>query len=119
MAVQPLYVETLVSRIPDLSTADEVYFRVPSDGVVEAVYTVIHNAITSADATVTVKQTGSATATLGTITVTQSGSAAADVDSLSLDTAVVAGDLIEVETNGGSSTACPTTVHLQLRKLTR
>lgn len=118
MAVQPLTVETLVSLIPDVSTADEAYFRVPSDGRLEAVYTVLHHAITNANAVLTVKQTGSAAATLGTITITQDGSAIGDVDSLLLDTAVVAGDLIEVEGDGGSTTAAPITIHLQLRKLT-
>lgn len=119
MAVQPLYVETLISRMADISTADEVYIRIPSDGVLEGVYSVLHGALTNADATLTVKQTGSATATLGTITVANSGSAAGDVDSLSLDTNVAEGDLIEVETNGGSTGTHPVSIHLQFRKLTR
>lgn len=118
MAIQPLFVETLASRMVDISTADEVYFRVPSDGRLEAVYSVLHGAISGSDATLTVKQTGSAAATLGTITVANSGSAAGDADSLTLDTAVVAGDLIEVETDGASTGTHPVTIHLQLRKLT-
>lgn len=118
MAVQPLTVETLTSRMADISTADECYIRIPSDGRLEGVYSILHGVITGSDATLTVKQTGSATATLGTITVANSGSAAGDVDSLTLDTAVAAGDLIEVETDGGSTNAHPVSIQLQLRKLT-
>lgn len=119
MTVQPLYVETLTSRLADVSTADEAYIRVPSDGVIERCDTILHGAITGADNVVTVKQTGSASATLGTITIANSGSAAGDVDSLSLDTAVVAGDIIEFESSGASTGTHPLSCQLQIRKLTR
>jgi len=118
MSVQPLDVSYLTGRIADISTAGQIYFYVPTDGRLEAVHSVLNGVIATADADLTVKQTGSATATLATITVTASGSAAGDVDSATLDTAVVAGDLIEVETDGASTNAIGTDIMLVLRKRT-
>lgn len=118
MSVQPLDVSYLTDRIADVSTAGQIYIHIPSTGRLEMVSSVLNGAIGTADAVLTVKQSGSATATLGTITITQSGSAAGDVDTLTLDTAVVEGDLIEIETNGASTNTISAGIGLSLRKRT-
>lgn len=100
-ALQDVY--TLV--IADVSTAETVYVPIANAGTVAKVVTVLEGAITTANATITAKN--SAASSMGTITVTQSGSAAGDVDTLSpaSNNTVTADDYITVETDGGSSTA--------------
>ena len=68
-------------------------------------YSVLNGAVTSGDATLTVKNHSGASA--GTITIAQSGSAAGDLDSLepSSNNTFAAGEKIEVETDGGSTNA--------------
>lgn len=108
--------EVLVSgQILDLSTASQVYLGVPVAGELVSVTTTLNNAITVADATVTVKtQEGTVTPTL---TIAQSGSAAGTVDTLTVATngAVTAGSTVEVETDGGSTDACITNVTARIR----
>ena len=95
----------LHGSIVDLSTADELYLVVPQRGKLKNIKSIIQNAITVADAVLTVKVNGTS---VGTITVTQAASAAGDVDDLDLDTEVLPGDTIEIETDGGSTTATKT-----------
>ena len=95
----------LQGAIADISTADEDYMVSPFAGTVFAVYSVIDGAITIGDATLTVKTPAG---TVGTITVANAGSAAGTVDSLTsglVNTAVAAGETVEVETDGGSTDA--------------
>lgn len=91
--------------IDDVSTADTVYIPSPYTGTISSVATVLEGAITTADATIDVKN--SAGTSMGTLTITQSGSAAGDVDSLipASNNSVTANSFITVETDGGSSTA--------------
>jgi hypothetical protein len=91
--------------IPDISTADTVYFYVPFGATLSSVGTVLENAITTADATVTVRNNGGSSA--GTITVAYSGSAAGDIDTLTpaSNNTFTAGQRLSVETDGLSDTA--------------
>lgn len=113
----PLRDYFLNAQIEDISAAGQAYVAVPAAGKVIAIRTVIHNAITSADAALTGKINGT-NITGGAITVTQSGSAAGDVDTATpsaLNTVQV-GDNLEMETDAGSSTACRCDVTFQIRK---
>lgn len=108
----------LTGRIADLSTAGQVYIPCPDGGNVIACYATLNNAITSADATITVK---TANGTVGTVTCTQSGSAAGstfsnEFESNAAEGAVPTGGYIEVETDGGSSTTCITEVVVVVRR---
>ncbi len=96
----------ITARIDDISSADQVYVVPGFRGRIKKISSVIEGAISSADAVLTAKIGGTAV-TGGTITVANSGSAAGDVDSCSPTAArdFSASDAIEIETNGGSSTA--------------
>jgi hypothetical protein len=105
----------LTGQITDISTAGQVYIVSPVAAEVVSVSSVINTAITTADATLTVK---TAAGTVGTITVAYSGSAPGDVDTLaaSSNTAVAAGATVEIETDGGSSTASVAQITVLMRR---
>lgn len=105
----------LTAEIPDVSTAGQVYIAVPDNGKVIKVFSALNGAISTADATLTVK---TPEGTAGTITIAQSGSAAGDVDTLEPTTNnyVNEGEVIEVETDGASSTAAKATVTVIVRR---
>ena len=109
----------LTGEIADLSTAGQIYIPIPDefDGEVVEIRTVINNAISVADATVTAKIGGTAM-TGGVITVGYDGSAAGDVDTCRPYAAntVRAGQAIEIETDGGSTTACKVGVSVVIRR---
>ena len=88
----------------DVSTAGSVWVVPSTGGTISKIYSVINGAIGTADAGITVKINGVAV-TGGAITIAFSGSAAGDVDSATpsaLNT-VVAGDKIEILTDGAST----------------
>lgn len=118
--MQPLNDYFITAEIADVSTAGQCYVVVPDDGEVISIRTVLHNAITVANATLTAKINGTAI-TGGTITVTQSGSAAGDVDSCTPTGAnkVKAGDALELETNGGSTTTAALGVTFHIRRMAK
>ncbi len=91
--------------IDDVSTAATIYLAVPYGGVVDKVVTVLAGSLTTANATVTVRNT--AGTSMGTLTITQSGSAAGDVDVLEpvSNNTVTNDSKISVETDGASDTA--------------
>ena len=95
----------LISYLEDVSTAETVYIPIPFAGTISKVTSVLTNAITVADSTVTIKN--SSGTTMGTITVAFSGSAAGDVDTNSslTNNTVSADTYITIETNGNSNTA--------------
>ena len=76
---------------------------VPFDGVVEKIYSVIDGATTTANEVLSFAVTGGTT--MGDVTIATSSSAG-DVDSLTpvANVAVVAGDTIDVTTDGGNAT---------------
>ena len=119
MATHNLVEVVLTGQIVDISTADQIYIPVPAgfEGEVVEIRTAIDAAITSADATITPKIGGTAM-TNGAITVAYTGSAAGDTD-VSNPTgarAVRAGDAIEIETDGGSSTTAKCNVVIVIRR---
>ena len=102
----------LTARLPDISTASSAAFVVsPVAGTLSKVYTVIHGAITVADATLTANVNGGTDVT-NTITVAYSGSAAGVVDSCTPgdNNTVAAGNYIKLTSDGGSTDACEATV---------
>lgn len=102
---------TLTVKIPDISTADEVYIASPVAGEVLRVDSVIDGTIAASDAALTTK-IGGTNITGGGITVTASGSAAGDTDSATPTAAktVAAGDALSVETDGASTNSVECTV---------
>ncbi len=96
---------TLTTRLDDVSTASTVYLAIPYAGTVKKVVTVLEGSLTTANATVTVKN--SAGTSMGTLTITQSGSAAGDIDTLSpvSNNTVTNDSKISIETDGASDTS--------------
>jgi len=96
---------TISGVIDDVSTASSIYMAVPFAGTVTKVVTVLAGAITTANATVTVRN--AAAASMGTLTITQSNSAAGDVDVLEpvTNNTVTSNSHILIETDGASDTA--------------
>ncbi len=92
-------------KINDVSSAGQVYATIPWDCTLTKVDTVLNGAITGGDAAITVKNNAGSTA--GSITVANSGSATGDKDSVSpsSNNTFSAGDLLEIETDGGSTNA--------------
>lgn len=116
----PLNDYFLTSQITDVSTPGQCYVTVPDDGEVIKIWTVLNNAITVADSALTAKINGTAI-TGGTITVAYTGSAAGDVDSCTPTGAnkVKAGDALELETDGGSTTAAVLGVTFHIRRMSK
>lgn len=94
---------SLEGYLEDVSAVETVYVPVPFAGTVSKVLTVLEGSISSADSTVTVKN--SAGTSMGTITIANSGSAAGDVDVLlpSSNNTVTADSFITVESDGAST----------------
>ena len=90
-------------KIVDVSTAGQVYATIPWGCTLNSVSTVLNGAIAGGDAVLTVKNNAASSA--GTITIANSGSAAGDKDSLEpgSNNTFSAGDLLEIETDGGST----------------
>ena len=95
---------TLTTRLDDVSTASTVYIPIPFAGTVTKVVTVLEGSLTTANATVTIKN--AAGSSMGTLIITQSGSAAGDIDTLSpvSNNTVTNDSRISVETDGASDT---------------
>ena len=104
----------------DLATVNSTAYMVATHrGRLVRAYTVITNAITTADAAVAVKINGGTA--VGTITVTQSGSAAGDVDSVAMAAIGTAsyvneGDLVTFVSDGAADTTCITRCHAVIRR---
>ena len=96
---------TVTGVIDDVSTASTIYLAIPYAGTVTKVVTVLAGSLTTANATITVRN--AAGTSMGTITVTQSGSAAGDIDVLNpvSNNTVTNDSRISVETDGSSDTA--------------
>jgi hypothetical protein len=101
--VNPPY--AVSALINDVSTAATVYVPIPFAGTVVKVVTVLAGSLTTANATVTVKN--AAGSSMGTLTITQSGSAAGDIDVLNpvSNNTVTNDSRISIETDGASDTA--------------
>lgn len=101
----------------DISTAGSSFGRAPCRGKVIKLVSVIKNAITAADSTVTCKIAGTSITT-GVITITQSGSAAGQVNSALPTAANTCNEDDNIEfAYTGSSTACPTMFYAVIQKV--
>jgi hypothetical protein len=96
----------VTAELTDISTASSAFVAAPIAGTISSIRTVLHGAISAADATLTTEINGVAV-TGSSITVAQSGSAAGDRDSATPSAAntVAVGDAIELITDGGSTDA--------------
>ena len=106
---RPLSEASVEVQMADLSTASSAYVVCPWRGTLKRAYSVIANAISSADAIWTMEINGTAVTGVS-VTVANSGSAAGDMDS-GEPTAVTylnEGDVIEFITDGGSTDTCIT-----------
>ena len=92
--------------IDDVSTAGQVYIPVNGEmeGKIVEIRTALNGAIGTADVDLTAKISGTAV-TGGVLTIATAGSAAGTVDAIEPTAAneVVAGDVIEIETDGAST----------------
>lgn len=107
----PVYAE-----LDDVSSNASTYVVCPVAGTVEKVWSVLHAAISNADATLTTKINGT-NITDGSLTITQGSSAAGDVDVATPSAAntITAGDYLEVESDGGSTNAVRMTITFLVR----
>ena len=97
---------TLEYTIDDLSTAGSHYLVIPLAGDIQKIYSVIDQAIATANTILTPK-IATVAVTSGAITIAFSGSAAGDVDSSTPSGAntVTAGQALEIACNGGTNTS--------------
>lgn len=98
--------ETLVTAsIADVSTAETIYVVFPFAVTIAKISTVLHGAITGADAVLTARNHSGGS--MGTITVANSGSAAGDIDSLTpaSNNTIAANEKMSIETDGASTGA--------------
>lgn len=105
MSAHDLTKVALGGVIDDISTAGQIYIPVPEqfDGTIKQLVATLNNAITVADATLTVKNSDGTT--IGTLVVPFTGSAAGTTVSADLNGLCRPNEAIEVETDGGSTTA--------------
>jgi len=96
----------LNTTIDDLSTAESHYIVSPIAGDIEEIYSVIDQAIATADTTLTAEIAG-VPVTGGVVTIAYSGSAAGDVDQATPSAAntVTAGQAIEIVCGGETNTS--------------
>lgn len=107
--------QTIAVYAHDISSAGSSFGRFPFRGRIVKLTSVIKNAITTADSTVTCKIAGTAI-TGGVITVTQSGSAAGQVNTATPTAANTGNEDDNIEfAYTGSSTACPTMFYATIR----
>jgi len=97
----------LTAQIADISTAGSTFVVMPACTVTN-IWTVIDNAITVADATITFKNDAGTALTDGSITIAYSGSAAGDVDTCAptANNTFTEGQKLEIITDGGSTDSC-------------
>lgn len=102
--------------IDDISTAGQIYIPIPKtfDGTVVQMVATLDSAITVADATLTLKNSDGTS--IGTLTVPYSGSAAGDTVTVDLKGLCRPDAAIEVETDGGSTTAAKCYVSVVIKR---
>ena len=107
---RPLSESAVSAYLADLSTASSTFIPSPWRGRIARVYSMIHAAITSADAVWTMEINGNAVTGVS-VTVANASSAPGDMDTAIPTGAnyVNEGDAIEFISNGASSTTSPTT----------
>ena len=108
----------VTGEIANVSSASSVRIPIVDDmeGEVVNVTTVLGGAIATADAVITVSKNN---ASMGTITIANSSSAEGDTDSLAPTSAnrfLVAGDWLELTTDGASTNAIPVGFTVTIRR---
>lgn len=106
----------LQATIADLSTAGSVYVPVPDGGRITDVYLTTANAITVASAKVSIEPNGGSSVLDLTVTVAASGTGKVISGTASGSTYVEKGDMIQIETDGGSTTASAAQVVVVIRR---
>lgn len=103
----------LQTTLTDISTASSVYIVAPFAGTITKIYTALQGAIITADSVITVS-IGGVAVTGGTVTVAFTASAAGDIDSATPSAAntFTEGQLIRIQTDGGSANTVALTVTL-------
>ena len=105
----------ITAEIADVSTAGSTWVVPGVAGTITKISTVLHAAITAADADITA-EIGGTLVTGSLITIATAGSAAGDVDSATPTAlnVVTAADAIEIITDGGSTTTAKVTVTIEV-----
>jgi hypothetical protein len=100
-------------QLADVSTASAVLVPISRSCTLTKVTSVINNAITAADAVISVSKTGGTS--IGTFTIANSGSAEGTIDEFTptLNNTLVAGNWVKIATDGASSTTAPVTFLLE------
>lgn len=115
-SAKPTQIVAVTAELTDVSAASSAFVASPIAGEVIAIYTVLHGAISVADAVLTAEINGTPITGIS-ITVAQSGSAAGDRDSdvpTGANT-VAAGDALEIVTDGASTTTARLTATFVIR----
>lgn len=104
MSAHDLGKVALSGVIDDISSSNQIHIPVPAqfDGTILQIVATLNNAITVADAVLTVKNSDGTT--IGTLTVPYTGSAGGDTFTADLNGLCRPDKAIEVETDGGSTT---------------
>ena len=107
---------TLSAIITDVSTADTIQVPIPFDCDILKITTSLGGVITSADATITARD--SSGSSMGSTTITQSTSAAGDVNTISpvSNNSMSAETSMSISTDGGSSTATALYITITYRR---
>lgn len=107
--------EIVEVTIPDISTASSTWAIAPVAGTITKIGTIITNAITVGDATITA-EINTVAVTGSSITIANAGSAAGtkDYSFPTATNAVEVGDAIEIITDGGSTDVCITGVSIEI-----
>lgn len=102
--------------IDDISTAGQIYIPIPVgfDGTILQLVATLNSAISVADATLTLKNSDGTT--IGTLVVPYDGSAAGDTVTVDLNGLCRPDAAIEVETDGGSTTAAKCYVSVVIKR---
>lgn len=104
--------QVLSAQFADIATASTVFVAASVDGQITGWNSVINNAITTANCTLTLRYNDD-WVNQSTITVTQASSAAGDYDSASgLTINVTAGGKIRIESDGGCDTTTVTPIQV-------
>lgn len=108
----------VTAYLADVSAPSSAWVVPGFNGRIKRLSTVLHGAITVADANVSLKIGGTAV-TNGAVVITQSGSAAGDVDQATPSGANIfsASQAIEIATDGGSTTTMPLSATLELEPI--
>lgn len=106
---------TLQSKITDIGTAsDKCYFFIPVESSIESFSCVVHTALVTSDAVLSVYINGVLFA--DTLTVTQAGSAAGSdfTRTVTTSNSIPASSVVEVRSDGGPSNAVASEVSITL-----